>query len=268
MFSYIAGNMLKHAINTSMNIKNKGKIPIINFAVENDIGEDKIIKEYNNILKFIQPGIKVALKGSLFNFDYVLLDKIINDFIRKDVQIIIDAEEDLNYQKYKDLTYKFLLKYNKDYPYIVKTYQMYRKDSRDELKDDIFNKNFILGAKLVRGAYWNTDNKFNNLYIDKFKTDYNYNLGILELYNNNKNGYNLLATHNKESINLGRLYNFISPQFFEFAHLLGMENNILERFSNDGERVNVYIPYGPYKYMLPYLSRRLYENIDMLRYML
>ena len=50
-------------------------------------------------------------------------------------------------------------------------------------------------------------------------------------------------------------------------HLLGMNNDILERFTNSGEKVNVYIPYGPYKYMLPYLSRRLYENIDILRYM-
>ena len=27
-----------------------------------------------------------------------------------------------------------------------------------------------------------------------------------------------------------------------------------------------YIPYGPYKEMIPYLIRRLYENIDQIKY--
>ena len=31
-------------------------------------------------------------------------------------------------------------------------------------------------------------------------------------------------------------------------------------------RTASYIPYGPYIEMLPYLSRRLYENIDIMKY--
>mgnify|MGYP001062682876 FL=1 len=31
--------------------------------------------------------------------------------------------------------------------------------------------------------------------------------------------------------------------------------------------IHVYIPYGPYKEMIPYLMRRLYENIDTIKYM-
>lgn len=28
-----------------------------------------------------------------------------------------------------------------------------------------------------------------------------------------------------------------------------------------------YIPYGPYREMIPYLTRRIYENIDQIKYM-
>ena len=145
---------------------------------------------------------------------------------------------------------------------------MYRKDSLIELKEDLSNINFKSGVKLVRGAYWNTDKILNNLYIEKEQTDNNYNMGILELNENNKDGYNLLATHNKDSLYIGKLLNYKNGEkIFEFAHLLGMNSKIFNEFVKSGEIVNVYIPYGPYKYMFPYLSRRLYENLDMIKYM-
>ena len=37
--------------------------------------------------------------------------------------------------------------------------------------------------------------------------------------------------------------------------------------ADNGSLVNTYIPYGPYNKMFPYLSRRMYENIDMVKYM-
>ena len=39
---------------------------------------------------------------------------------------------------------------------------MYRKDSFDNLKNDLIlcnQNNVYLGTKLVRGAYWNSENK-------------------------------------------------------------------------------------------------------------
>ena len=54
---------------------------------------------------------------------------------------------------------------------------------------------------------------------------------------------------------------------FEFANLMGMQENMYNNIIKSGNKVNVYIPYGPYSKMIPYLTRRLYENIDMIKYM-
>ena len=40
-----------------------------------------------------------------------------------------------------------------------------------------------------------------------------------------------------------------------------------QRLADSGSLVNTYIPYGPYTQMIPYLSRRMYENMNMIKYM-
>ena len=45
---------------------------------------------------------------------------------------------------------------------------------------------------------------------------------------------------------------------------MGMKENCYDKYDL---KVNVYIPYGPYKQMIPYLGRRLYENLDTIKYM-
>ena len=54
---------------------------------------------------------------------------------------------------------------------------------------------------------------------------------------------------------------------FEFRHLMGMYEKKYQYLADNGSLVNTYIPYGPYNKMFPYLSRRMYENIDMVKYM-
>ena len=143
---------------------------------------------------------------------------------------------------------------------------MYRKDSLQTLKDDISlcNKNDIhLGIKMVRGAYWNSEKNQGHLYLKKTKTDTNYDAAIYEIFqNNNKNILAILATHNSGSIRFGTLLNGYSYTF-EFAHLMGMKEHLYHKCEYN---VNVYVPYGPYNEMIPYLARRLYENKDTIKY--
>ena len=270
MFKYIAGNSLKNAINVSQKIIKNNKKPILNFAIESSISKNLIENEYKNIANLINNNYKIAIKLSLFDFNEKLINKTINSFLAKNIQILIDAENDEYYSKYDNLCNDLILKHNKNDCNLIKTYQMYRKGSLNNLENDIklMNKNNCkLGVKLVRGAYWNTDKLSNNLFINKIDTDLNYNEGILMLSKDNSKYYNLLATHNTDSLNLGYILNK-NKEIFEFAHLMGMKETKFEYLVDNNQKVNVYIPYGPYKFMIPYLFRRLYENIDTIKYMI
>ena len=148
---------------------------------------------------------------------------------------------------------------------------MYRRDSLDTLKKDIDickNNNILFSCKLVRGAYSNSEYKGGNLFTKKIDTDKSYNNGILAIYNSDYSNKCkvVLATHNKFSIDLGVLLNK-SKYIFEFAHLQGMREKYYQSEILNHNKVHVYIPYGPYYKMIPYLTRRVYENMDMLTHL-
>lgn len=269
IFNYISGNKLNHAINIGKIIINTKKIPIINFAVENNIKPIIIQNEFKKISNVIDNNYRIALKLSLFNFDMDLIKESVDLFVKKNVKILIDAENENNFQIYNDSCNQLLNIYNKNNVNILKTYQMYRKDSMRMLEEDSIyasKNNLYHGIKLVRGAYYNEDKNKNVLFKNKHETDLNFNKSLLYLYNNQFKKFTIIASHNNESINLGFLLNQ-ENKIFEFAHLLGMNENKYDNLIKNNENVNVYIPYGPYKYMIPYLTRRLYENIDSIKYM-
>tara|TARA_B100000989_G_scaffold294029_2_gene272339 strand:- start:27 stop:842 length:816 start_codon:yes stop_codon:yes gene_type:complete len=270
LFKYVAGNKLKHAILKSQKIIKNNKIPILNYICENvkPNEEKKIYLEYSKILNNINSNYMIALKLSSLNFNETLINKIVENISQKNIKLIIDAEDNEYINNYRKITNELIKKYNGDRVNIIKTYQMYRKDSLDELKDDInyfgkniFNNNVFLSSKLVRGAYWNSENKEGHLFLKKEDTNMSYNNGILECYNSIENKF-IVATHNKNSIEL--VSNLKNNNNIILAHLMGMnETNMKTIHLNRA----TYIPYGPYREMIPYLSRRLYENIDQIKHM-
>lgn len=98
----------------------------------------------------------LALKLSSLNFNKNYINDIALKCNKKNIKLIIDAENDYNIEKYRNYTNELIYKYNKYNLNIIKTHQLYRKDSLNELKDDIRlfkSKNIKFSTKLVRGAY-------------------------------------------------------------------------------------------------------------------
>lgn len=271
MFKYIAGNSINSALRCSAKSIRNNKIPIINYAIEETSDKYRVFDEHKSLIEKLNSGSKVAIKLSSFQFDKKLINHLLELSTEKSVQMIIDAEKGLDYYKYQNISNEIVFTHNVDKCNVVKTYQMYRKDSLETLIHDLefFKQNDIyFGTKLVRGAYWNSENEEGFLFQEKNQTDTSYNYALLHLADNHHSKiYNILATHNTESIHLGGLLNdYYANTIFDFAHLLGMKEKKYNNYIKKGENVHVYIPYGPYREMIPYLGRRLFENLDTLRY--
>lgn len=270
-FKFVSGNNLSSALNIGNYYYKNNRIPIINYMCEN-INNNiyNIVSEYEKLIDNIDNKYIIALKFSALNFNEKYINYLVNKCCLKKIKCIIDAEDNKNINIYRNIVNKLIYKYNKNDINIIKTYQMYRKDSIDELRDDInfLSQKKYIGSKLVRGAYYNSEKKQGHLYEKKEDTDNNYNNAIYKLNNNNVN-YNIIATHNIKSIEIAKNINDIIARVenknnkFIIANLMGMNEKYMQNLNmNKG----IYIPYGPYRYMLPYLSRRLYENIDQLKY--
>lgn len=188
-------------------------------------------------------------------------------------RILIDAEQS-NLQPGVDLLAIFLMKiFNKNMKSIIyNTYQLYLKDSPLRLnvhKSWLESNNARFAAKVVRGAYLSYENnlKFkphpNYVVCDsKNEVDNNYNNTVSKLITEGNSSL-IVATHNFESLNLLKRY-LKDENFYrntEYAFLMGFGENI----STDASKLRCleYVPYGPSDVKIPYLLRRLEENISV-----
>ena len=169
-------------------------------------------------------------------------------------------------------------KYNKERAIVFNTYQMYRWQSLDNIKKAhnlATHKGYFLGAKLVRGAYMEVERERalekgykDPICIDKKATDESYNGGLryiveninnIELFNGSHNEFsNYYITELMATAGLAnddkRIWN---------VQLFGMSDNISFVLADAGYNVAKYLPYGPVKYVMPYLIRRAQENTSV-----
>lgn len=188
-------------------------------------------------------------------------------------RILIDAEQS-NLQPGVDLLAIFLMeKFNRNSKaYIYNTYQLYLKDSPLRLTDHknwIKTRNARFAAKLVRGAYLSYENSLKvqphkNYAIcsSKAEVDLNYNSVLQRLLLEGDSSL-VVATHNLESFKLLKslLEQTNLYEETEYAFLMGFGDKIAKQM--DGIRCLEYVPYGPSEVKIPYLLRRLEENISI-----
>ena len=194
------------------------------------------------------------------------------------VPVFMDAEESWIQQATDDLANEMMSLYNKEKAIVYNTFQMYRKDRLAYLKKSVEmgqKGNYIVAAKLVRGAYMEKERKRANemnypspIQDSKQDTDGDYD-SALEFCVDHINRVAICAgTHNEHSsmylTDLMKKKN-ISPSnpHVCFSQLLGMSDHISFNLANAGYNVAKYVPYGPVKDVLPYLIRRARENTSV-----
>jgi proline dehydrogenase len=191
------------------------------------------------------------------------------------VPVMVDAEETWIQETIDLLALNMMRKFNKGKAIVYNTYQLYRHDKLASLKQDhvIADKEgFILGAKLVRGAYMEKERRRaaemgypSLIQPDKESTDQDYDAALHFCIDNIDSTAFVAGTHNENSCRvLADLLNEKKVQHDHphvyFSQLLGMSDNLSFNLADAGYNVAKYVPYGPVKSVLPYLFRRAQEN--------
>jgi proline dehydrogenase len=196
----------------------------------------------------------------------------------KKVGVLIDAEESWIQDPVDALTILMMDTFNKDRCVVYNTIQHYRHDRLQFLIDSheaAKERGFILGAKLVRGAYMEKERKRaeemnypSPIQPDKEASDRDYNNGVRFCMDHLDRIALIVASHNEQS-------NMLAVQLLQeknlpnnhphvhFSQLYGMSDNITFNLAHAGCSVSKYLPFGPIEDVIPYLMRRAQENTSV-----
>jgi len=280
---------------------------ILDYGVEGKEGEaefDKAVPEFINAIRYAAtqeyiPFISIKITGFA---RFALLEKIhsgatlndaettewqrvyrrINEIcqaaVDNNIMVLVDAEETWIQEPVNELTNAMMEKYNHGKVYIFNTFQMYGHQSLPYLKQALTEaeqKGYLLGAKLVRGAYMEKERKRaaemgyqDPIQPDKASTDRDYDAAVDFCLDNLGKLAVFIGTHNEKSCMLAAKYmqdhNIPNntPGIY-FSQLYGMSDNISFNMANAGFHVAKYLPYGPVKDVIPYLMRRAQENTSV-----
>jgi proline dehydrogenase len=191
------------------------------------------------------------------------------------VKLFIDAEESWIQNSIDTLTYEMMAMFNEREAIIFNTFQMYRVDMLDNLRQAIENaekSHYFIGVKLVRGAYLekerqraHEDEYSEPLHKQKKDTDRDFNAAVDVCLAHLGQVNFCVGTHNELSCmqlcdKMETLEIPANHSHIYFAQLLGMSDNISYNLAANGYNVAKYVPYGPVAAVMPYLFRRAEEN--------
>lgn len=248
------------ATNESVPVVSSKITGLARFGLLEDIQKGKNLtkemrREYRNVLKRIDAICHVA-----------------ND---RNVGVFFDAEESWIQDSIDHLVNIMMKRYNRGKVIVYNTFQLYRHDRLQFLIDSYdkaSKEGYLLGAKLVRGAYMEKERERaeemgypSPIQPNKQATDDAYNTALRFCIDNYKTIASCNATHNQESCLL--MAELIAERklpkdhpHLNFCQLYGMSDHLTFNLAAHGYNVAKYLVYGSVKDVVPYLIRRAKEN--------
>lgn len=204
--------------------------------------------------------------------------RICETAVARKTGVLVDAEETWIQDPVDAITILMMDTFNKNQCFVYNTTQHYRHDRLQFLKDSYaaaVERNFILGAKLVRGAYMEKERKRaaekgypSPIQPNKESSDRDFNAAVEFCIEHLDRISLIVASHNEYS-------NLYSTQLLKknglpldhphihWSQLYGMSDNITFNLAHAGCSVSKYLPFGPIKDVVPYLMRRAQENTSV-----
>jgi proline dehydrogenase len=242
-------------------------------SLMHDAPKDSLIKKYQHVLN--------KLSAEEINEWQLVQDRfrrICEAAVTSGIGVLVDAEETWIQDPVDALTMLMMDEYNKEKLVIYNTIQLYRHDRLDFLEksyEAALERNFLLGAKLVRGAYMEKERKRateksypSPIQPSKDASDKDYNEAVRFCIDHLENIGLIVASHNEQSNLLAtRLLKErgypLNHSHVHFSQLLGMSDNITFNLAKAGCSVSKYLPFGPIEDVVPYLMRRAEENTSV-----
>ncbi len=239
----------------SSKISGLARFGLLEAIQRGDVLTREIRSEYKNVLKRV--------------------DAICYTASQRGVGVYFDAEETWIQDSINHLVNLMMKRYNRDKVVVGNTFQLYRTDQLQYLMHS-FNQakkdGYLLGAKLVRGAYMEKERDRaarmgypSPIYPNKAATDDAFNTAVRFCVDNYEYISSCNASHNAESALLQaelidqRGIPRDHPHLF-FSQLYGMSDNLTFNLAAAGFNVAKYVPYGSVREVVPYLIRRAQEN--------
>ncbi|NCX95775.1 MAG: proline dehydrogenase [Chitinophagia bacterium] len=304
---FCGGETMDEAAQTAEAIGKYGVDTILDYGVEGKDGEaeyDKAVPEFIKAIEYAskQPRIPfISIKITGFA-RFALLEKIhagsslsapesdewqrivkritqiCEAAAKHNIKVLIDAEESWIQKPVDDLANLMMSTFNRTHVVVYNTFQHYCHSRLAYLKASVVTaqkEGYLLGAKLVRGAYMEKERKRaeamgypSPIQPNKEATDADYNQAVAFCMENINHLGLFIGTHNEHSCLLAAKamqdagMNPSSDKVY-FSQLYGMSDNISFNLAHHGYKVAKYLPYGPVNDVIPYLLRRAQENTSV-----
>jgi len=206
------------------------------------------------------------------------VDLLCKTALEHDVPLLFDGEETWMQDAADDLIRDMMLQYNQEKAIVYNTVQCYRHDRLEYIKSlyqDAIKNNFIIGAKIVRGAYMEKERDraqelgyASPICKDKTATDENFNAVMRFILDRLDQIKLCVGTHNEKSTLMAMKIiadKGIDPDSTDlwFGQLYGMSDNLTYNLAALSYNTFKIVPFGPIKEVMPYLIRRAQENTSV-----
>jgi len=193
----------------------------------------------------------------------------------RQIAVMIDAEESWIQDGIDHVALSMMTEFNQGKAIVYNTVQLYRSDRLEFLEsmiEDAKKDRYILGVKLVRGAYMEKERKRAELMhypspiqINKESSDKDYDRAVARCMNEIERISIVIGSHNEASSRLAAelaMQKGLRPNdpHVHFSQLYGMSDHLTFNLAAAGFNASKYLPFGPIEEVIPYLMRRAQEN--------